>query len=151
MDDYEVVFDAVAEDFTTDMFGHYANSVSRKDFKRQLMSDGWKYFDLNNLNELFSIKYDSKVQDGEIEPEKLRHDSVADGQDNLSLNLAQEELILMKDQSIDGTRLSARTPGQSGLDQQRNKTNSQIMNTGERERVLRVVRNRTGQNVDPAN
>ena len=58
MNDYEVVFDAVAEEFSNDMFGPFSNSVTRPVFQRQLMSDGWKYFDLNNLNELFSIKYD---------------------------------------------------------------------------------------------
>ena len=56
MDEYEKVFDTVAErDFNNDMFGEYANSVSHSFFQRQLTSDGWKYFDLKNLNELFEI------------------------------------------------------------------------------------------------
>ncbi len=62
MDEYEIVFDAVIEDFNNSMFGIYANSVTREDFKGKLMSDGWKYFDLNNLNQLFSIEYEKLVK-----------------------------------------------------------------------------------------
>ena len=57
MDDYELVFDEVTEEFNNDMFGLYSNSVSRADFQQKLMADGWKYFDFFNLNELFAIKY----------------------------------------------------------------------------------------------
>ena len=39
------------------MFGYYSNSVTRDEFQQKLSQDGWKYFDLNNLNTLFSIKY----------------------------------------------------------------------------------------------
>ena len=31
------------------------------------MSDGWKYFDLKNLNELFSINYEKLVEKGIIQ------------------------------------------------------------------------------------
>ena len=62
MNNYEEVFDAVIEDFNNSMFGPYSNSVTRKEFQQNLMSDGWKYFDLKNLNELFSIMYDQMVQ-----------------------------------------------------------------------------------------
>lgn len=34
MDTYEIVFDAVIEDFNNSMFGMYSNSVSSKAFKR---------------------------------------------------------------------------------------------------------------------
>ena len=61
MNDYEDVFDAVATDFNDSMFGLYSNSVTREVFNRNLMQDGWKYFDLHNLNELFSIKYEEWV------------------------------------------------------------------------------------------
>ena len=57
MDAYEVVFDAVIEDFNNSMFGLYSNSVNKDTFQFKLRLDGWKYFDLHNLNELFSIKY----------------------------------------------------------------------------------------------
>ena len=57
MDAYEEVFDAVFEDFTNSMFGLYSNSVNKDTFQFKLRMDGWKYFDLHNLNELFSIKY----------------------------------------------------------------------------------------------
>lgn len=63
MDSYEKVFDAVIEDFNNSMFGLYANSVTRETFKDQLMSDGWKYFSLTNLNELFSLMYDKLVKE----------------------------------------------------------------------------------------
>ena len=55
------------EDFNNSMFGLYSNSVTREVFQRQLMSDGWKYFDLKNLNELFAIKYQEKLDEGEID------------------------------------------------------------------------------------
>ena len=55
------------EDFNNSMFGLYSNSVTREVFQRQLMSDGWKYFDLKNLNELFAIKYQEKLAEGEID------------------------------------------------------------------------------------
>ena len=32
MDQYEVVFDAVIEDFNTSMFGQFSNSVSKAEF-----------------------------------------------------------------------------------------------------------------------
>ena len=67
MDEYEKVFDTVAErDFNNDMFGEYANSVSHSFFQRQLTSDGWKYFDLKNLNELFEIRYIELIKAGEL-------------------------------------------------------------------------------------
>lgn len=62
------MFDAVAEkDFNNDMFGEYANSVTHAFFQRQLSSDGWKYFDLKNLNELFEIRYIELIKSGELE------------------------------------------------------------------------------------
>jgi len=30
-------------------------------FQLNLVQDGWKYFELENLNELFSLKYEEKV------------------------------------------------------------------------------------------
>ena len=67
MNDYEVVFDSVIEDFNNSMFGEYANSVKREVFQLNLMSEGWKYFDLRNLNELFSIKYDLAVDNKDMQ------------------------------------------------------------------------------------
>ena len=54
------------KDFNNDMFGEYANSVSHSFFQRQLTSDGWKYFDLKNLNELFEIRYIELIKAGEF-------------------------------------------------------------------------------------
>jgi len=44
------------------MFGAYANSVTKEKFKYNLAGEGWKYFELNNLNELFSMKYKVLVE-----------------------------------------------------------------------------------------
>ena len=71
MRDYEVIFDAVNEEFSNDMFGEYSNSVTREEFQQRLTSDGWKYFDLKNLNELFSIKCREKMRDGELLVNKI--------------------------------------------------------------------------------
>ena len=35
------------------------------------MLDGWKYFDLRNLNELFSIKYEEAVKNGDMDEQKI--------------------------------------------------------------------------------
>lgn len=48
------------------MFGPFANSISRKDFKLGLGMSGWKYFEVDNLNELFAIKFDEFIQEGII-------------------------------------------------------------------------------------
>lgn len=57
MSEYEVVYQSIIDSFNIDMFGHFSNSVTREQFAHQLASDGWKYFDRKNLNELFYIKY----------------------------------------------------------------------------------------------
>ena len=56
--DYETVFDSVIEEFNDSMFGFYANSTTRDQFQINLALEGWKYFDFNNLNEFFAIKYE---------------------------------------------------------------------------------------------
>ena len=66
MDSYEVVFDAVFEDFKVSMFGQYSNSVSSKLFEQNLMEEGWKYFEIYNLNELFHYKYTEAKEKGLI-------------------------------------------------------------------------------------
>lgn len=65
MDAYERVFDAVIDDFNISMFGEYANSIKQDIFMLHLMSDGWKYFNLKNLNELFNIKYQELMVDSD--------------------------------------------------------------------------------------
>ena len=67
MNTYEVVFDAVIEEFNNDMFGPYANSVDSKSFIRCLGQYGWKYFDKATLNEMFAVHYRNKLETGEIE------------------------------------------------------------------------------------
>eukprot|EP00354_Favella_ehrenbergii_P004571 CAMPEP_0170458242 /NCGR_PEP_ID=MMETSP0123-20130129/5265_1 /TAXON_ID=182087 /ORGANISM="Favella ehrenbergii, Strain Fehren 1" /LENGTH=76 /DNA_ID=CAMNT_0010722301 /DNA_START=730 /DNA_END=960 /DNA_ORIENTATION=+ len=71
MDAYERVFDAVIDDFNDSMFGLYSNSVTRVAFQQNLMNDGWKYFELENLNELFSLKYEEKVKQNLITEIKM--------------------------------------------------------------------------------
>ena len=66
MDAYEEVFDAVINNFNDSMFGEYSNSVTRDVFKRNLMQEGWKYFELRNLNELFKIEYDRQIEKGKM-------------------------------------------------------------------------------------
>ena len=62
--DYEMVFDAVIEEFKNEMFGIYANSATREIFQSNLTQEGWKYFDFQNLNEFFAIKYNQLVGEG---------------------------------------------------------------------------------------
>lgn len=64
---YETVYDAIIEEFTNDVFGLYSNSVESEDFVQSLTTEGWKYFDLKNLNELFALKYHEKIESGSIE------------------------------------------------------------------------------------
>ena len=66
----EVVFQSIIDTFNYDMFGPYANSITRNDFMTSLSSDGWKYFNQMNLNELFSIKHKESVRNGTITPDK---------------------------------------------------------------------------------
>ena len=69
MSEYEVVYQSIIDNFTLDMFGEFSNSVSREDFRESLATDGWKYFDRKNLNELFSIKYQVALENGTM-PQK---------------------------------------------------------------------------------
>ena len=73
---HEVVFDAIIEQFQDDMFGPYSNSVESGSFKRFLVHNGWKYFDRQNLNELFQLKYYEKVEAKEIEQVESDQDTV---------------------------------------------------------------------------
>ena len=86
MDAYEKVFQAVTDDFNDSMFGQYANSISRKDFQLNLQQEGWKYFELENLNELFSLFYQEKLEKKQITEVQLTDINGRD--DNLSLKLA---------------------------------------------------------------
>ena len=67
MQAYEIVFDAIIEEFTIDVFGPYSNAIDSDSFQEFLGFVGWKYFDLKNLNSLFAIKYQEKVGCDEIE------------------------------------------------------------------------------------
>lgn len=84
MDAYERVFDAVIDDFNGSMFGPYANSVTNAAFQQNLITFGWKYFELNNLNELFSMMYKQKRDENVISEVQLTDPHLAT---NLSLRL----------------------------------------------------------------
>lgn len=47
---YEAVYDEIINQFSEDMFGPYFNSVDKASFLRCLSLEGWKYFDLIQLN-----------------------------------------------------------------------------------------------------
>ena len=42
---YEIVFESLVEEFIEDMFGPYANSISREAFQVSLAINGWKFFE----------------------------------------------------------------------------------------------------------
>ena len=69
--DYEMVFDAVIDEFKDEMFGIYSNSATRDVFQSNLTKEGWKYFDFQNLNEFFAIKYSTLVAKGKMDEQKL--------------------------------------------------------------------------------
>ena len=52
---YKPTIDAIMEDFEDNIFGTYINKLSKEDFIEALVFHGWKYFDLKNLNEFFSL------------------------------------------------------------------------------------------------
>ena len=52
---YEPTFDAMIEDFLDCVFGEYANRGSYEEICNSLAKNGWKYFQLDNLNEFFAI------------------------------------------------------------------------------------------------
>ena len=96
MNSYEKVFDSVVEEFNNSMFGEYSNSITRDQFQINLMQEGWKYFDLGNLNELFSIKYNQLRDSGVIDEAKLVGEDLSEEfsrphSRNLSMSLIIEE------------------------------------------------------------
>ena len=70
---YKPTIDAIMEDFQDNIFGTYSNKRSKESFVEALAFHGWKYFDLKNLNELFSMmlaKYGTEEveSDDEVDP-----------------------------------------------------------------------------------
>ena len=64
---YETVYDAIIEEFSNDVFGLYSNTISSIQFQESLIQEGWKYFDIQNLNQFFAAKYQEKIEIGSIE------------------------------------------------------------------------------------
>ena len=52
---YEPTFTAMMDDFENTIFGLFYNRRNKDQFIEMLATDGWKYFSVQNLNELFSI------------------------------------------------------------------------------------------------
>lgn len=67
MEKYEEVFDSIINTFMEENFGPYANKIDSITFVNALTVSGWKYFDLNQLNELFALKYEEMIQQGLFE------------------------------------------------------------------------------------
>lgn len=68
------------EQFCLDTFGDYSNAICSQSFLRSITQNGWKYFDLRNLNEFFAVKYKEMIENGEIEETDgcLDEDQMAD-------------------------------------------------------------------------
>jgi len=52
---YKPTLEAMFEDFEDNVFGTHYNRRQRETFTEKLTQEGWKYFDVKNLNELFSL------------------------------------------------------------------------------------------------
>ena len=52
---YAPTYDGMTDDFYDNMFVEFASQSTRQEFISNLAANGWKYFDLANLNELFVL------------------------------------------------------------------------------------------------
>ena len=52
---YEPTIDGIIEDFQDTVFGEFLNRRNRDSFIEMLTQEGWKYFYISNLNELFAV------------------------------------------------------------------------------------------------
>ena len=52
---YEPTMDAMLDDFQDNMFGTHYNRRYKETFIEMLGAEGWKYFTVPNLNELFYL------------------------------------------------------------------------------------------------
>ena len=52
---YGPTYDGMIEDFNDEVFGEYVSRISKNEFISNLANQGWKYFNMANLKELFSI------------------------------------------------------------------------------------------------
>ena len=55
-----------------------------------MTANGWKYFDFNNLNEFFSIKYAELLEAGMLNEQKLSMTQSAADAQNMSMSLNHE-------------------------------------------------------------
>ena len=85
MEKYEAVFDSIIDTFLEENFGPYANKIDSNTFLNALIVSGWKYFDLNQLNELFALKYEQMVQQGLFEDLAAIEENTEDEDDFFSL------------------------------------------------------------------
>ena len=55
---YKPTYDGMMDDFYDSIYGEYSNRISKEKFVEKLSEEGWKYFNMRNLNELFALKYE---------------------------------------------------------------------------------------------
>lgn len=55
------------EDFEDSVFGVFYNRRNRETFVEMLAHEGWKYFQVKNLNELFAIMFEKYGIDENIQ------------------------------------------------------------------------------------
>lgn len=79
------MFDSIIDTFLEENFGPYANKIDSNTFLNALIVSGWKYFDLNQLNELFALKYEQMVQQGLFEDLAAIEENTEDEDDFFSL------------------------------------------------------------------
>ena len=66
------------EDFEDTVFGTHYNRRNRETFVEMLAHEGWKYFQVKNLNELFALMYekygiDEAIDDQAASEEAAKH------------------------------------------------------------------------------
>lgn len=52
---YLPTYTGMKEDFFDNVFGHFSNKITREDFINNLTVEGWKYFNSENLKEIFTV------------------------------------------------------------------------------------------------
>mgnify|MGYP001060123789 CR=1 FL=1 len=73
---YKPTFDGIMDDFEESIFGVFYNRRHRETFVDILAHEGWKYFALQNLNELFFImKEKYGIDENEVSSDESEFDS----------------------------------------------------------------------------
>lgn len=67
MTDYALVFDKIVKSIINEVFGKFSNSISQEEFLENMAFNGWKYYERQNVNQIFHIRYQKMVDKGQIE------------------------------------------------------------------------------------